>query len=262
MVRVTFLGVGAALPAPGQTNCAYLIDLPGACLLFDCGPAILQQFAAVGRSPGEVTHVFVSHAHGDHALGWPMFSLWWAFGHEPAALPHLLASAPTWNHLQGLWLHSYGDIPAPDFPVTALVPWVGGQIIPIADGVQLWTANMPHSDTFPVLGLRIEAGDKVVGLTADTRRSDRIPWVGANADLLIHDARHAATAPPRLDVQERFHTTARDAGEYAALAGAKKLALVHIGAEYAGREAELVAEARTAFAGEVFAPAGGDVVTL
>ena len=59
MIRVTFLGVGAALPAPGKTNCAFLIDLPGAVLLFDCGPAILQQLHAVGRSPDEITHLFV-----------------------------------------------------------------------------------------------------------------------------------------------------------------------------------------------------------
>ena len=34
MIEVTFLGVGAALPAPGQTNCAYLVQVGGLTLLF------------------------------------------------------------------------------------------------------------------------------------------------------------------------------------------------------------------------------------
>jgi ribonuclease BN (tRNA processing enzyme) len=47
-----------------------------------------------------------------------------------------------------------------------------------------------------------------------------------------------------------------------ARAGVKALALIHIGADYEGRHADLVAEARTRFAGDVFAPAAGEVVRL
>jgi ribonuclease Z len=257
-MRVTFLGVGAALPGPGQTNCAYLIDVPGACLLFDCGPAILQQLDAVGRSPGEVTHVFVSHAHGDHALGWPMFALWWGLVGK-GTLPTVMCGAVTWNRLRGLWLHSYDDVPAATFPWMSVD---GHGPFRINDDVQFTTFPLPHSTMYPVLAARFEVRDKVLGVTADSARSDRLAWVGANADLLIHDSRHAATVPPLSDIQHHFHTTAQDAGETAEKAGAKRLALVHIGAEYAGREAELVAEAKAKFGGEVFAPKGGDVVAV
>jgi ribonuclease BN (tRNA processing enzyme) len=255
MPRVTFLGVGAALPGPGQTNCAYLADLPGACLLVDCGPAILQQLHAVGRSPGEVTHLFVSHAHGDHSLGWPMLALWWALeGKGPP--PTVIASAVTWNRLRGLWLMTFDEIPIPAFPwVEASEGWHGS-----FGAFSLSTFAMCHSTTSPVLGLRIEAEGKSVAFTSDTARTDAVARLAAGADLLVHDARHAATVEPRLPIQARFHATARDAGEYAALAGARRLALTHIGPEYLGRLAELVAEARTAFAGPVTAPAAGDVV--
>ena len=256
MVRVTFLGVGAALPAPGQTNCAYLVDVPGACLLFDCGPAILQQLAAAGRSPGEVTHVFVSHAHGDHALGWPMFALWWRLeGAGPT--PTVIAGAVTWNRLRGLWLMSYDEIPCAKFP------WVeasdgSSHALP---GFTLRSAAMVHSTASPVLGARVEAAGKVLAFSADTDRTGPVARLAAGADLLVHDSRHAATVPPLLN-QSAYHTTARDAGENATAAGVRRLALVHIGAEYVGREAALVAEARAAFAGDVIAPKGGDVVTV
>ncbi|MGL4552350.1 MAG: MBL fold metallo-hydrolase [Gemmataceae bacterium] len=254
-MRVTFLGVGAALPGPGQTNCAYLIDVPGACLLFDCGPAILQQFDAASRSPGEVTHVFVSHAHGDHGLGWPMFALWWGLGGR-GALPTVITSAVTWNRLRGLWLLSFDDVPAAAFPWVEAGPGVTAHDL---GAFRLTAVPMRHSTTSPVLGARVEAGGKVAAFTADTARTDAVVGLAKDADLLVHDARHAATFLPD-EVQHRFHTTARDAGDYAREAGAKALALVHLGAEYAGNEARLVGEAR--FGGEVFAPRGGDVVRV
>lgn len=257
MIRVTFLGVGAALPGPGQTNCAYLIDVPGACVLFDCGPAILQQLDAAGRSPGEVTHVFVSHAHGDHALGWPMFALWWGLSGR-GDLPTVLTSAVTWNRLKGLWLLSYDDVPAGAFPWIEAGPGATNHDL---GSFRLAVYPMVHSTTSPSLGARIEVGEKVIAFTADTAPTEVIVTLAMGADLLVHDARHSATFLPN-EVQHRFHTTARDAGEYATKAGVKALALVHIGAEYAGNEAVLVREAREGFVSKTFAPKGGEVFTV
>jgi ribonuclease Z len=261
MPRVTFLGVGAALPAPGQTNCAYLLDLPGAVLLFDCGPAILQQLAAVGRSVDEITHVFVSHGHGDHALGYPMLALGWVLSKSGKPAPQLLTSGPTWNHLQGLFLHSYSDVPG-GLPRPLELATSSTTRLELVPGVAMTTYPMVHSSVFPVLGLRLEAEEKVLAFTADTARSPNVVKLAKGADLLVHDARHAATVEPELPIQSKFHTTARDAGEYAEQAQAKRLALVHIGPEYLGREAKLVAEARSVFGGKVSAPQAGEVVEL
>ena len=83
MIEVTVLGSGSALPAPGQTNSAYLVRAGGVRLLVDCGPAVLQQLAAVGLTPGDVTHVFVTHRHGDHILGYPLLLLRWLTHKRP-----------------------------------------------------------------------------------------------------------------------------------------------------------------------------------
>lgn len=263
-MQVTFLGVGAALPAPGQTNCSYLIEAGGAVALFDCGPCVLQQFAAVGRSPGEVTHVFLSHAHGDHALGWPMFLLWWVLtgrDQPEMALPHAVASGVTRAHLAAVWEHSYNDAPAPPLPFTEL-PADTPSSLRLTDRLTLGTWPMPHSKVAPVLAARFEADGKVAAFTADTTRSDNVVSLARGADLLVHDSRYGATLQPGPHFQSNFHTSARDAGEYAQAAGVKGLALVHIGAELVGREAELVAEARAHFGGRVFAPKGGDVIEV
>jgi ribonuclease Z len=78
MLEVIFLGVGSAIPMKAGTNSSYLVRMGGESLLIDCGPAILQQLDAVGVSPKEITHIFFTHRHGDHALGFPMLMLWYA----------------------------------------------------------------------------------------------------------------------------------------------------------------------------------------
>ena len=260
MIRVTFLGVGAALPSPGRTNCAYLLEAEGVCLLFDCGPAILQQLAAVRRSPGDITHVFVSHGHGDHALGYPMFRLWWSLEGKASGrlAPVVVAGKSTWVHLRAVWDHSYGEIPGFDFREVELPE--SPHFVELAPGIRLGTWPMRHSMMFPVLGGRFEVGERVIAFTADTARCDDILDLARGADLLVADARYAHTVPPARTDQSPYHCSAQDVGEYAALAQAKRLALVHIGAEYEGRHADLVAEARRVFDGPVSAPKAGDEI--
>lgn len=258
MIEVTFLGVGAALPSPGKTNSSYLIEAEGCCILFDCGPTVLQQLASVGRTPGEITHLFLSHAHGDHALGWPMFLLWWSLEGRQRPAPIVLASTPSWVHLRALWEHSYSELPDPPFKAVELSSDPAARQ-DLSATVRLRTWPMIHSQRFPVLGARFEIRDKVLAFTADSARCDSILELGRDADLLVHDTRYAVTVPPERTFESRFHCSAQDAGEYAAITGAKNLALIHIGPEYEERHAELVAEARTRYAGHVFAPVPGEV---
>jgi ribonuclease BN (tRNA processing enzyme) len=262
MIEVLFLGVGAALPAPGQTNCAFVIRTRSLTLLFDCGPAILQQLAAVGMSPGDVTHLFVSHRHGDHVLGYPMFLLWRAL--ETAvvsAMPTVIASSDAAGALRPLWDLVYSDGPAPDITMIELPTDQPGSL-ELVPGLWLRSWPMIHSDPAPVLGLRLETEGKVLALTADASWSDALVELARDADLVIADARYAATVPPARTHPSRFHCTAREAGLFAQRAGARSLALVHIGAEYAGRNEALVAEAGAVFNGRVFAPQAGDQCTL
>src|SRR5262249_4386972 len=101
---VYFLGTGAGLPAPGATNCCYLVRAGGCPLLIDCGPAVLQQLDAAGLTPGDVTHLFLTHRHGDHILGFPMFALWWAADGMRLGLllPTIITSTATAPSLQVL----------------------------------------------------------------------------------------------------------------------------------------------------------------
>jgi ribonuclease Z len=102
-------------------------------------------------------------------------------------------------------------------------------------------------------------GRKVV-YTGDTRPVGSVRDAADGADLLVHDATFTEDEAER--AERTGHSTAREAGELAAAAGAKRLALTHVSSRYAGNVSPLESEARGPFAGEAFVPDDGEKVTV
>jgi ribonuclease Z len=264
MIEVTVLGSGAALPIPGQTNAAYIVRAGAVRLLVDCGPAILQQLAAVGLAPGDVTHLFVTHRHGDHTLGYPLFLLWWLTRRlAPDTIPLTITGETTWGSLETLLEYSFGDV---DLRIgTAprrVIPDRESTVLTLDGGVTLRTWPMEHTDFAPGLGLRVEYAGRVVAFTGDTAPCSNVVPLARGADLLFHEASYCATLDPELHDGLHGHTTAGGAGRGAAAAGVPRLALVHLSAHYEGRQDALIAEAAREFPGEVTTPTAGAVYVL
>ena len=85
--------------------------------------------------------------------------------------------------------------------------------------------------------------------TGDTRPTDTVVKAARDADLLIHDATFTDERADR--AQKTAHATAREAGEIAAQADAKRLALTHISSRYTGDHPGHVQEAEEVFEGTV-----------
>jgi ribonuclease Z len=266
MIEVIFLGVGAAIPMRDGSNACYLVRANDVGLLIDCGPAILQQLDAVGISPAAITHVFFTHRHGDHSLGYPMLMLWYELnaedGHRP---PTLIASALTFGVLDALMDIAFGHVNgvAEQAP-RIVVPQFAVHQTQIHPDILLTTVPMAHADFAPALGLRIEVrGQGVLAFTGDTLPNANIIEVLArDADLLVHESTYCATLHPAYAEGAYGHSTAQIAGRNARAANAKRLALVHVDAMYAGREQALLEEARREFAGEVCLPVAGLCLTI
>jgi ribonuclease Z len=97
---------------------------------------------------------------------------------------------------------------------------------------------------------RISPGRRIAYVTdvGDTPANrDAIAGLAAGADRLYIEA--AFLDADRERAAARHHLTARQAGAIAALAGARRYTLFHHSPRYEGREAELEAEAASAFAG-------------
>ncbi|KAG1384798.1 hypothetical protein G6F61_000114 [Rhizopus arrhizus] len=68
-IDITFLGTGSAQPSSTRNHQAIALRLNGDIWLFDCGEATQHQFQKSKLKMGKITHVFITHMHGDHCFG-------------------------------------------------------------------------------------------------------------------------------------------------------------------------------------------------
>ena len=70
-MKVTILGNNSALPAFGRHPTAQIVSVYGETVLFDCGEGTQIQMQKYGLKWRKLSHIFISHLHGDHYFGLP-----------------------------------------------------------------------------------------------------------------------------------------------------------------------------------------------
>lgn len=70
-MKVTILGNNSALPAFGRNPTAQIVSVFGEYLLMDCGEGTQIQMQRYGMRWRKLSHIFISHMHGDHYFGLP-----------------------------------------------------------------------------------------------------------------------------------------------------------------------------------------------
>lgn len=71
MEKLTILGCGSALPASKRNPTAQILEHSGKYFLIDCGEGTQSRLRENKLSFDKITHIFISHLHGDHYLGLP-----------------------------------------------------------------------------------------------------------------------------------------------------------------------------------------------
>lgn len=66
---VTILGTGAAIPTSDRNPTAHLVEVRNKLLLLDCGEGTQMQIRKSGIKVHKLSHIFISHLHGDHYYG-------------------------------------------------------------------------------------------------------------------------------------------------------------------------------------------------
>jgi ribonuclease Z len=99
-------------------------------------------------------------------------------------------------------------------------------------------------------------GRKVV-ITGDTRPCGTTETIARDADLLVHEATFGDEEAER--AVETGHSTAREAGQLAQRAGARRLLLTHFSARYSRDASELEAHARSEFPNVTIAKDGMEI---
>ncbi|MCB0278202.1 MAG: ribonuclease Z [Calditrichaeota bacterium] len=69
--RFHYFGTGAGLPSLRRNVSAMAVDFESEWFLFDCGEGTQQRIMASPLKMSRLTHIFISHFHGDHLYGLP-----------------------------------------------------------------------------------------------------------------------------------------------------------------------------------------------
>ena len=69
MLAVTILGNNSAVPAFDRHPTSQVVTLDGTNFLVDCGEGTQIQMINYKIRRGKISHIFISHLHGDHYFG-------------------------------------------------------------------------------------------------------------------------------------------------------------------------------------------------
>ncbi|NOX63926.1 MAG: MBL fold metallo-hydrolase [Chloroflexi bacterium] len=259
MTELIFLGVGAIRPDRPGEHTAFLLRYGKANVLIDAGPAVMMQLDRVGVKPEEITHIYLSHQHGDHVLGSPVF----LFYHAPRYLLAAHQVIEAWQAMVDAVYPHIMDILNTELELHPL-PSHQPHMWPNLPGVCARLALVHHAN-LPAYALRLDfpatTGENArsafsLVYSGDTSPTESVTELAKDADLLIHEATYLETEHPQGD---GIHSSAEQAGAIAKAAGVKKLALVH---RSAGDPAAWIERASRAFDGEIIAPSPGDRLSL
>ena len=102
---VSILGNGSAVPTAYQNPSSQLIKYKKLRFLVDCGEGTQMQFIKYGFSYRNLSHIFISHLHGDHYLGLAgLVSTFHLYGRK--APLHIFGPAPLETVIQQQFLIS------------------------------------------------------------------------------------------------------------------------------------------------------------
>lgn len=264
MIEVTFIGTGSAMPPPGRGNTAFTVRTEDLLFLADAGPTVYSDLQRANIDPVQIDAVFLSHGHADHILGFPQLALLAKFAAK---------AKPLQVYCTATVRETVSDITRRTFPeardIVQRFHWIElaegpRQSYEVADDIQMTTELVFGPPYMPVLGLRLDFLSKGVAIafSADTAPSDTFASMATGCDLLIHEASFSATLQRDVSPQMVFHSDARQAGQIAARARAKRLALVHLSQLNGNHRRVLTAEAAENFKGLILVPEDGDVIQL
>jgi ribonuclease Z len=260
--QLTILGSGAALPTAFRKPTSQYINCNERHILIDCGEGTQSQIRIAGIKLQKITHILISHLHGDHYFGL-VGLLQLEVGHAKLGFSLDFVSL---NGKEHRLLFEDKSLEIHTFPLKHKIPTNGfivkekpkeRSIIGEAlreSGVSLMA--VPYfrrgEDFISEEGETFYADDftyapkpsKSYAFCSDTIYTESIVPFIQGVDVLYHEATFTEKEADR--AKATMHSTAKQAATIAQKAGVGRLLLGHLSARFDGVEAHLK-EARPVF---------------
>jgi ribonuclease Z len=301
MLRIMFIGTSSARPTVSRNTSAIAVQREGDLYLFDCGEGTQRQMMRFGVGFA-VKEIYLTHMHADHYLGTiGLLRTMSLQGREeplhiytPPGGEDLLRQVMALELEELLYpveisaLRPDGSVRHSDYAISAYrVSHPGGangyvlredarpgrffpdraRALGVPEGPQF--GRLQRGETIRLDDGREVRPEEVMGpprpgrtivYTGDTRPCEATVQAANGCDVLIHEATFSEEEADR--AQRTGHTTARQAGEIAVRAGARRLVLTHLSARYSERPWVLEREAKRACRGACEVLVAYDGLTL
>lgn len=251
MDKLIFLGTGSANNLERQmTSLCFVVGREA--FLIDCGDGMgtMRQLDRANIPLSSVKTVFLTHHHADHIIGMPHF-LFVQLLSDPSMKLTVYGPAQTLRITRSISFTTHGYTKAHADRI-AFHPMKSGETERISKEVAVTAASVkgPAGRPMSIFAYAVSIGKKKVVFTSDMRPSDNLMRLAAGADIVIHDC--FTTSRDEQFAHSAGHSTAKDAGTAATIAGARQLILTHLRpSSIIGDGSELVNEAKHYFSGPV-----------
>lgn len=210
-IQLTVLGCSGSYGAPAGGACSsYLVRAGETLVWLDCGNgsfANLQQHVL----PEDLDAVVITHGHPDHCVDLYGLHVFYRYGLERSGLP-VFAPEGVEQHLESL-VGSWGDT----------FEW---NVAADGDRVRVGELSLGFSRTDhppPTMAVELGRGDRRLVYTADTGPGWSVDAFEPGAELVLSEATYQHD-----DIRTPIHLSARQAGEAARAARARRLMLTHL----------------------------------
>ena len=224
---LTILGAGPAGPNPGGVNSGYLLRQGDDTVLMDCGAG------TAGRIPlhvpvNRLTAVAVSHLHPDHYFD--LVALYYMLKYREARAADVSPLLPLFVPPGGTeFFRGFGrliaDKPAMFDDIFEMRDYTSGPELAIG-GLVFRFQPVQHyimSHAMRVLG----ANGATFVFSSDVAPCPQLIEAARGADLFLCEAAMLDASQDEADPARRGHMSAREAGQAARQAGAKRLVITH-----------------------------------
>ena len=257
---IKFWGVRGSIPTDdpdkthigGNTSCVEVSPQDGSIIIFDSGSGIRSlglRIADEHDSEYDI-HLFLSHTHWDHILGFPFF----APIHQSFANVHIYGPRRTGVSLEksvlGLFKSPYFPLTPDDIEAKVTFTELDTGSVKIGENITLFSNPHPHPNG--ALGYRLEMGAQSIVFITDIEHTkdnlvESVLELCQDADILIHDSHFSAEDLPAH--ASWGHSSWQEGTAVANQSGVKQLYLFHFSPNYSDDDIyAIVEQARADFA--------------
>ncbi len=283
MIKITFLGTSDSIPSSKRNHTAILLSCEGENILIDCGEGTQRQFRKMGLNPCKITKILITHWHADHVIGLigliktldisgygktlfiygprgiknHMENLFKTFGNVENyriiiqevdgkffETKDFYLESERMTH--GVLCNSYsfvkkGKIKIDKNKLKKFKLKEGAHLKQLKEGKNI----KYNGNIFKAKDLTFAEDAKKISFVLDTSMNKNIISFVKNSDLLVCEASFSSELESK--AKEYKHLTAKQAGEIAKKAKAKKLILTHLSQRYENDTGIILNEAKKVF---------------